>query len=203
MLQNQHVRPGLRSSGSMLFVTRTPLSTFKHCPPPLYGTLFLNILEIYMTFLTSKTLRILGLTWTGTFECYTEKVKPSKCHVITIIIIRTPIWIPPWPNRDWCDTHTHPHTQPSSEVRITYWTCMYSPGIVSTVFGTKSYSTPGYTWTMFPRFPRTFKLRMVAACGTEAGRFRTAKVWDLHNNKRQELRGYSMLKVCFIQRSRR
>ena len=39
-----------------------------------------------------------------------------------------------------------------------HWIWTQSVLVISIRLGTKSYSTDGYTWTMFPRFPRTLRL---------------------------------------------
>ena len=57
-------------------------------------------------------------------------------------------------------THTHTHT-PYSPVHCM---CIHSPDSTCILLGMKSYSTDGYTWTMFPLFPRTFRLLMVHSC---------------------------------------
>ena len=58
------------------------------------------------------------------------------------------------------------------------WTCSFSA--TSKVFGTKSYSTAGYTCTMFPLFPRTFKL-WITSSFRSSGLSLISNVWDLKN----------------------
>ncbi len=61
---------------------------------------------------------------------------------------------------------------------MSYWIWTYSFSSICSLFGTKSYSTAGKFCTIFPRFPRTLRLWIVAPA-SEDGLLRISKTWDL------------------------
>ena len=84
--------------------------------------------------------------------------------------------LPPWPWPSSPAWPSPPFPPLLWEFDPVHWMCTESVSDICNLLGMKSYSTAGYTCTMFPRFPRTLTLKILSDL-MAFGRVKSLKTW--------------------------